>query len=160
MWQLQFRERWQVPNLWTSTLYRIQCQIYSSAPRINGNKSGPNPDLLSAHITDPTESLGSITLCSKLRSLRDSWWQCPGRFPSIVGVMWDIFRLFFTKLGCILSILLKWLVVFLESWTSPSYFSHSTGSSVTSSWFSPFIAQWHIFCHHRSRMKPETTKIL
>ena len=36
---------------------------------------------------------------------------------------------------------LKWLVIFLQSWTSTSYFSNSTGSSVTNCRFFPIIAK-------------------
>jgi hypothetical protein len=64
-----------------------------------------------------------------------------GRFLGIIG--WDpsvcksnrwhvdIHRFFLIKLGYILQIPLKWSVIFLLSWTSTSYFSNSTGSSVT-----------------------------
>jgi hypothetical protein len=31
------------------------------------------------------------------------------------------------------------IIMFLKFWTSTAYFSNSTGSSVTSGWFSPFI---------------------
>ena len=51
----------------------------------------------------------------------------------------DIVRFFFINLKYNLYIFLKWSVIFLKSWTSTGYFSNSTGSSVTSGWFSPFI---------------------
>jgi hypothetical protein len=48
----------------------------------------------------------------------------------------DILQHSFIKLGYIL---LKWLVIFLQSWTSTGYFSNSTGSFVTNCRFSPII---------------------
>ena len=51
----------------------------------------------------------------------------------------DILRFSFIKLGYILQIPLKWLVIFLQSWTSTGYISNSTGSSVTNCRFSPII---------------------
>ena len=44
------------------------------------------------------------------------------------------------KLGYILQILLKWSVIFLQSWTSTGYSSNSTDSFVTNCRFSPIIA--------------------
>ena len=43
----------------------------------------------------------------------------------------DILQFSFIKLGYILQSPLKWSVIFLQSWTPTSYFSISTGSSVT-----------------------------
>ena len=78
--------------------------------------------------------------------------QCSGRFLGITG--WDpgvcksnrlhvhILRFPFIKLEYILYIPLEWSVIFLQSWTwsSTSYFSYSTGSSVTNCRFFPIIA--------------------
>ena len=46
---------------------------------------------------------------------------------------------FFTKLGYILKIPLKWSVIVLQSWTSTGYLSNSTGSFETNYWFSLLI---------------------
>ena len=51
----------------------------------------------------------------------------------------DILQFFFIELGDILYIPLKWLVIFLQSWTSTGYFSNSTGSFATYCRFSPII---------------------
>ena len=81
-----------------------------------------------------------LVLVSALNSVR-------GDFLNIIG--WDpsiskfnrfngmIYRFFFIDLMYILSILLKWLVIFLQSWTPTGYYSNSTGASVTSGRFSP-----------------------
>ena len=61
-------------------------------------------------IRGPAEHLGSITLCSKLRSQRHSRWQCPGRFLGILGRyssvhtgdMWTSFGFSLIELGYIL----------------------------------------------------------
>ena len=70
------------------------------------------------------------------------WW---GRFLGIIG--WDlsvcksnqlhvdILWFFFVDFRYIPHILLKWLVILLNSWTSTSYFSNSTGLPVTICWF-------------------------
>ena len=75
--------------------------------------------------------------------------QCLGNFlgvisqnPSVSKSNWlhiVIFRFFFINFRYILKTPVKWSVVFLKSWTSRSYFSTSTGSSVTSGRFSSFI---------------------
>ena len=50
------------------------------------------------------------------------------------------FWFFFIKLRYILlHIPLKWWVIFMKSWTSTSYFSNLTGSSVASRRFSPLV---------------------
>ena len=72
-----------------------------------------------------------------------------GRFLGITG--WDpsvckfnmlhvdILRVSFIKFGYILWIFLKWLVIFLRSWTLTDYFSNSTCSFVINCRFSPII---------------------
>ena len=76
-------------------------------------------------------------------------YQWLGRFLVIIGSdlrvcksNWlhvDILRLSFIKLAYTLLISIKWSVIFLQSWTSTSYFSISTGSSVTNCRFSSII---------------------
>ena len=76
--------------------------------------------------------------------------QCPGRFLGITGqypsvcksnqLHVDILRFSFIKLGYILYILLKWPIIFLQSWTSTGYSSNSTGSSITNCRFSAITA--------------------
>ena len=88
-------------------------------------------------------------LCARTCSTWAGWFQWPGRFWGIIGQVPSvsksnrlhvvIFRFFFINLRYILWIPLKWWVIFLKSWTSTDYFSNSTGSSVTSGRFSPFI---------------------
>ena len=51
----------------------------------------------------------------------------------------DILRFSYTKLGYTLWIPLKWSVIFLQSWTSTSFSSNSTGSSGTNCRFSPIM---------------------
>ena len=52
-------------------------------------------------------------------------------------IIWGIFRMIF----------LTWSVIFLKSWTSTSYFSNWTRSSVTSGRFFPFIEAWTLLLH-------------
>jgi hypothetical protein len=51
----------------------------------------------------------------------------------------DILRFAFIRLGYIISILLKWSEIFMQSWTSIGYFSNLTSSSITNFRFSPII---------------------
>ena len=74
--------------------------------------------------------------------------------PNVCKSNWlhiDILLVSFIKLGYILQIPLKWLVIFLQSWTSTGYFSNSTGSFVTNCRFSPIIAA---ATHERGSRKP------
>ena len=57
----------------------------------------------------------------------------------------DILWFSIIKLGYILYIPLKWLVIFLKPRTSTGYFSNSTGLSVTNCWFSPIIGRVQIY---------------
>ena len=85
--------------------------------------------------------------------VRANFTQYLGRFLGIISqnssvskFNWldvEIFRIVVTNLICMLQIPLKWLVIFLKSWTSTGHFSSWTGSSVTSSRFSPFIKIKH-----------------
>ena len=68
-----------------------------------------------------------IKLAARFHGL-DSWCKATQIQPVI---RWQ-FRVCCIRLKCILlQIPLKWLVILLKSWTSTSYFSNSTGSSVT-----------------------------
>ena len=80
---------------------------------------------------------------------RDQW---SGRFLGIIrwdpsvckSNQWlhvDILWFAFIKMGYILWIPLKWSVIFLQSWTSPGYFSNSNGSFVSNCRFSPIITR-------------------
>ena len=65
-----------------------------------------------------------------------------GWHPGVCKSNWlhvDILRFSSTRSGYILYIPLKWSVIFLQSWTSASYFSSSTGSFVTNCQFSHII---------------------
>ena len=77
--------------------------------------------------------------------------QCLWRFLGIVG--WDpsvsksnclcvdiVWISFTTFKRWTIDLSLKWSIIFLQSWTSTGYFSNSTGSSVTSGWFSSVVA--------------------
>ena len=78
--------------------------------------------------------------------------QCLGRFPGTIDQDPSVsksnwlhvakFQIFFINLEHILYIPWKRLVIFLKSWTLTAYSSSSTGLSVTSSWFSPFIVYY------------------
>ena len=89
----------------------------------------------------------NITPLGTLAAEVGTWKQWPGRLLGSTG--WDpsvcksdrshvhILRFSCIKLWYILYISLKWLVIFLQSWTS-------TGSSLTNCRFSPIIA-WEAF---------------
>jgi hypothetical protein len=61
----------------------------------------------------------------------------------------DILWFSFIKLGYIVSIPLRWWIIFLQSWTLTGYFSNSTGSSVTKCRLSPII---DVMCTWMNRM--------
>ena len=92
----------------------------------------------------------SLSLCKPMFSPKTIMNQCPGRFLSITSQYPSVLksnRLHVQILSCSLIKLgilyrqspLNWSVIFLQSWTSAGYFSHSTGSSVTNCRFSPII---------------------
>ena len=65
-------------------------------------------------------------------------------FTSWTGAVLCSFGFSIIFLGYIVYILLKWLLIFLKSWTSIGYFSNSTASSVTSGWLSLFIQRFQM----------------
>ena len=71
---------------------------------------------------------------------RGDFWGTTGWDPSACKsnrLHVNILRFSFMKLGYVPYFPLKWSVIFLQSWTSTSYFSNSTGSFVTNCQFSP-----------------------
>ena len=103
--------------------------------------------------------------CQHVTGWLTDWLTMPKNFPGTDAIQWfgsflsitgsnpsvcksnrlpvDVLRFSFIKLRYILWIPLKWSRVFLQSWTSPGYFSNSTGSYVTNCRFSPNIARCH-----------------
>ena len=99
-----------------------------------------------------------------------SFKQWSGRFLGIIG--WeisvcksnrlhvDILRNFYINLRYISWIPLKWSVILLKSWTSTTYFSNSTGSSVTNCRFSPIIAFKPSSLKESRKLSTKTTPIM
>jgi hypothetical protein len=66
-----------------------------------------------------------------------------------------IFQFFLINVRHIPQIPLKWSVIFLNSWTSTSYCSNSTGSSVTSGWL---VVPVHcVYVHFQSEIEADLT---
>ena len=76
-------------------------------------------------------------------SVQGDFWAIIGRDPSVSKsnrLHINTFRLLFINSWYILYIPPKQWAILLKSWTSTSYFSNSTGSSITNGRFSLFIA--------------------